>query len=74
MTQTYPVENHQDVGLQCDQMARLIFQYLAVYDKENVPNRFKICQSRLKIFAKFEINNPKFARRFFKFCQKVAKF
>ena len=31
---------------QCDQMDRLFAQYLAVYNNENVPNSFKILESR----------------------------
>ena len=26
---------------QCDQMVRLFFQYLAIYNNENLPNRIK---------------------------------
>ena len=31
---------------QCDQLARLVCQYLAIYNTEILPNIIKICQSR----------------------------
>ena len=39
-------------GDQCDQIVRLFFQYLAVYNIEHLPNRKKIIQSMLKIFTR----------------------
>ena len=59
------------VNNQCDQMARLLFQYLVIYNIENLPNnkrnlpkhvqnfvlngRFKICQSCLKFYLSGKI-------------------
>ena len=37
---------------QCDQMSRSFFQYLANYNKENLPNSIKICQSRFETLPK----------------------
>ena len=36
----------------CDQMAKLCFQYLAIFSNENVPNSIKLCQSELKTLPK----------------------
>ena len=36
-------------GSQCDQMARLFFQFLAVYCNESLPHWRNVCQSRLTI-------------------------
>ena len=37
------------IGWQCDQMAKLIVQYLAMYNNECLPNSMKkTCQSRIK--------------------------
>ena len=44
--------NKLHVHHQCDQMAGLICQYLAIRNNQNVPKK---CQSRYKILA----NNPK---------------
>ena len=33
---------------QCDQMARLNIQYLAIYNKDKMPNKKTFCQSKLK--------------------------
>ena len=37
-------------GSQCDQMARLFFQFLAVYCNESLPHWQNVCQSRLTIW------------------------
>ena len=39
-------------GPQCDQMARSFFQYLAVDNKENLPNCINVRQSRFKMLQK----------------------
>ena len=37
---------------QSDHMARSFFQYLAIFNKENLPNSIKISQSWFKILPK----------------------
>ena len=43
---------------QCDQIARLLVQYLADYSNKNLHNSILFCQSTLKSFANNTLNNP----------------
>ena len=42
-----------DASEQCDQMARLIFQYLAIYNNENLPNSIRKLPKYVQNFAKY---------------------
>ena len=55
------------------QIANLFFQYLAVFNHENLPNIIKICQRRLKIFSQIQNKPSKTSLKLFRFA-KVAKF
>ena len=48
-------DRHFTLGchLQCDQMARLLLQYLALYKNELLPKNIKSCQSRFTILPKW---------------------
>ena len=41
---------------QCDQVARLFFQYLAAYNNENLPKSIHIDTKWVHNFAKYQIN------------------
>ena len=43
-------------------MARLIFQYLATYNIENLLNRIRKLQKYIKKFAKYLMDTLKFAK------------
>ena len=45
--------SYKDDHKQCDQMARRIFQNLAIYNIQKLPNSIKSCQSIKKNFKKF---------------------
>ena len=42
-----------DASEQCDQMARLIFQYLGIYNNENLPNSIRKLPKYVQNFAKY---------------------
>ena len=44
------------IHCQCDQMAKLVFQYLAIYNNENLPKIIEIDPKWVYNFAKYEIN------------------
>ena len=44
-------EYHETILHQCDQMARLLLQYLAIYDNKNLPNSKHISQIRFKLLS-----------------------
>ena len=49
-------------GCQCDQMARLIFQHLAIYNIENLPNSIRKLQKYVQNVAKYLMDPLKFAK------------
>ena len=49
-------------GGQCDQIARLIFQYWAIYNIENLPNTIGKLPKYVKNFAKYLTDPLKFAK------------
>ena len=55
---------------QCDQMAQLFLQYLAICNNENLPNSIKNFLLRwIQNFAKVQINLENIAKDFQNFCQ-----
>ena len=44
---------------QCDQMARLVVQFLVVYNNENLPNRMKIAKEGSKFLPMLNETNVK---------------
>ena len=50
------------IGGQCDQIARLIFQYWAIYNIENLPNTIGKLPKYVKNFAKYLTDPLKFAK------------
>ena len=49
--------------IQCDQMVRLLFQYLAIYNNiEIFPNSIKILSKYEQNFAKYLVDPLKFAK------------
>ena len=47
---------------QCDQMARLLFQYLAIYNFENLPNSIRSLPKYVQNFSKYLMEPLKFAK------------
>ena len=58
---------------QCDQMARLCVQYLAVFNNKNLPNSKTLLPQKDHKIAKYQIIPHKFAQDF-EDCAKLAKF
>ena len=56
------------VGKQCDQMVRLVFHYLAIYNNENLPISYKLCQSGFKTLPSTKLT-LKILPRIIHFCQ-----
>ena len=46
---------------QCDQTARLFFQYLVIYNNVNLPKSIKKLPDQAEDFAKYYLNHPKMA-------------
>ena len=55
---------------QCDQMAKLVFQYLAIYNNENLPKIIQIVSKWLHNFAKYEMNLKNMAKDFSICCKR----
>ena len=53
---------------QCDQMARLLFQYLAIYNIENLPNSISKLPKNIQNCAKYLMEPFKICQWCFKFC------
>ena len=50
------VKLFEQVGIPCDQMTRLCFQYLAIYSNENLPKSIQIVPKWDENFAQNQIN------------------
>ena len=59
--------------MQCDQMNRLCFQYLAIHSNENLPKSILIVPKWVKNFAQNQINLKYIAIDFYTFA-KVVEF